>query len=108
MAKGGSGIRELYWGGVAALHYSIKRILSPSRAIVYVLQHHAPFGMGRVAANLLKRRAWDAPTIQMNQDSMPKIVRLFEEGGITDIVIIPEWEGSVLTARVFGRKAARP
>jgi 2-polyprenyl-3-methyl-5-hydroxy-6-metoxy-1,4-benzoquinol methylase len=95
-------------GGVAALHYSINRTLSPSRAIVYGLQHHAPFGMGRVAANLVKRSAWDAPTMDMNQYSVPKIVRLFEESAITDIVIVPEWQESVLTARVFGRKAVRP
>jgi SAM-dependent methyltransferase len=94
-------------GGVAALHYSIKRILSPPRAIAYAVQHHAPFGIGRVTANLVKRRAWDAPAMEMNQYSVPKIVRLFEASEITDIVVIPERQGTVLTARVFGRKAAR-
>jgi hypothetical protein len=45
--------------------------------------------------------------MEMNQYSVPKIVRLFEASEITDIVVIPERQGTVLTARVFGRKAAR-
>jgi hypothetical protein len=37
----------------------------------------------------MRRRAWDAPTMDMHQYSVPKIVLFFEEAGIADIVIVP-------------------
>lgn len=89
-------------GGVACLHYSLQRTLSPARALVYALKHHVPGG--RIAMNLLQRRAWDAPAMQMNNYPLARVLRLYEEQGLEDIFITPEWQETALTARIYGRK----
>lgn len=91
-------------GGVAALHYSLQRTLSPALAFAYAVQHRVPLGRG--AMNLVRGRRWNAPIMQMNNYRLADIVRVFEKNGLTDIVIIPEWQETVLTARALGRKAA--
>ena len=89
-------------GGVACLHYSLERTLPPARALVYALKHHVPGG--RVAMNILQRRAWDAPAMQMNNYPLARILKAYEEQGLEDVFITPEWQETALTARVYGRK----
>ena len=91
-------------GGVACLHYSLQRTLPPARELVYALKHHVPGG--RIAMNLLQRRAWDTPTMQMNNYPLARILHLYEEYGLEDVFITPEWQETALTARVHGRKKA--
>ena len=78
-------------GGVAALHYSLQRTLSPAKAFAYAMKHVSPFG--RVAANLVQRKTWDAPAMQMNNYPVAEIIRVFEKNGLADIVVIPERHG---------------
>jgi hypothetical protein len=47
--------------------------------------------------------AWDAPTMGVNNNPVVEIIGVYEKYGIADIVVIPEWQGSVFTGRVFGR-----
>lgn len=89
-------------GGVAALHYSVQRTLSPARAFAHAMQHHVPFS--RVPMNLVRGKAWDAPAMQLNNYPVAEIIRVFEKNGLADIVVIPERHDVALTARVFGRK----
>ena len=96
-------LERLAPGGVAALHYSLERTLPPARALVYFLKHHAP--LGRNVMNLLQRRRWDAPAMQMNNYPLARILRVFEQHGVGDIAIVPEWQETALTARIYGRKA---
>ncbi|MCB1524763.1 MAG: class I SAM-dependent methyltransferase [Rhodoblastus sp.] len=91
-------------GGVACLHYSLQRTLPPARELVYALKHHVPGG--RIAMNLLQRRAWDTPTMQMNNYPLARILHLYAEHGLEDVFITPEWQETALTARVYGRKKA--
>ena len=91
-------------GGVACLHYSLQRTLPPARELVYALKHHVPGG--RIAMNLLQRRAWDTPTMQMNNYPLARILHLYAEHGLEDVFITPEWQETALTARVHGRKKA--
>lgn len=91
-------------GGVACLHYSLRRTLPPARALAYALKHHVPGG--RAVMNLLQRRAWDTPIMQMNNYPLARILRLYAEHGLEDVFITPEWQETALTARVYGRKKA--
>ena len=89
-------------GGVACLHYSLQRTLPPAREFVYMLKHRAPFG--RLVMNLLQRRAWDAPAMQMNNYPLARILRLYAQHGLEDVFVAPEWQETALTARIYGRK----
>ncbi len=89
-------------GGIAALHYSTERTLSPLKTIAYALKHDVP--LGRNLMNLLQRRKWDAPAMQMNNYKLSDIIRIFEKNGMSDIAIVPEWHSSALTVRVYGKK----
>ncbi|MEI2735100.1 MAG: methyltransferase domain-containing protein [Rhodoblastus sp.] len=91
-------------GGVACLHYSLQRTLPPAREFVYALKHRAPFG--RLVMNLLQRRAWDAPAMQMNNYPLARILRLYAQHGLEDVFVAPEWQETALTARIYGRKRA--
>jgi hypothetical protein len=67
-----------------------------------------PIGSQRTTDRFLlearRRRplAWVAPTMGANNNPVAEII-VYERYGITDIVVIPEWQGRVFTARVFGR-----
>lgn len=89
-------------GGVACLHYSLKRTLPPTRELVYALKHRVPGG--RLAMNVLQRRAWNAPAMQMNNYPLERVLRIYAENDLEDIFVTPEWQESALTARVYGRK----
>ncbi len=89
-------------GGVACLHYSLQRTLPPARELVYALKHRVPGG--RIAMNFLQRRAWDAPAMEMNNYPLAAILKVFEQQGLEDAFITPEWQETALTARVYGRK----
>ena len=89
-------------GGVACLHYSLQRTLPPARALVYALKHNVPGGRGLM--NLLQRRAWNAPAMQMNNYSLARILEEYAAQGLEDIFVTPEWQETALTARIYGRK----
>jgi SAM-dependent methyltransferase len=91
-------------GGVAVLHYSLQRTLSPVRAMTYALKHHVP--LGRNLMNLLQGKPWDLPAMQMNNYPLARIIAAFERHGLADIAVIPEWHSTALTARIYGRKIA--
>jgi hypothetical protein len=42
--------------------------------------------------------------MRVNSDPVAEIIGVYKKYGIADIVVIPEWRRSVLTARVFSRK----
>ncbi|TAL81956.1 MAG: class I SAM-dependent methyltransferase, partial [Beijerinckiaceae bacterium] len=90
--------------GVAALHYSIQRTLSPLKAIVYGIKHHVPFG--RQVMNLIQRCDWNLPVMQMNNYPLPEILRCFERNGFEDLIIVPEWHSVALTVWIFGKRSA--
>lgn len=89
-------------GGIACLHYSLQRTLPPARALVYALKHSVPGGRGLM--NLLQRRAWNAPAMQMNNYSLARILEEYAAQGLEDIFVTPEWQETALTARIYGRK----
>lgn len=89
-------------GGVACLHYSLQRTLPPARELVYALKHRVPFG--RLVMNLLQRRPWDAPAMQMNNYPLARILQIYAQHGLEDVFVAPEWQETALTARIYGRK----
>jgi ubiquinone/menaquinone biosynthesis C-methylase UbiE len=93
-------------GGFAVLHYSIKRTMPPLKALGYAIRNNLP--LGGILWNLLRLRRWDTPDMQMNNYPLGEIVRTFEESGLGDIFIVPEWHSTALTARVYGRRAKLP
>lgn len=89
--------------GVAMLHFSLQRTLTPLGALVSAIKNHIP--LGRNVANLLKGRDWNRPGMQMYNYPLTEIVRTFEKNRLADVIVLPEWHLFVLTAHVFGRKA---
>ena len=89
--------------GVAMLHFSLQRNFTPLGALVYAIKNYIP--LGRNVANLLKGHDWNRPGMQMNNYPLTEIIRTFEKNRLADIIVVPEWHKSVLTAHVFGRKA---
>ena len=90
-------------GGVAALHYSVQRTLNPMKSIAYRLKHDVP--LGRNFLNVVQGRAWSAPAMQMNNYPLADVIRTFDDSGMKDIVVVPEWHSAALTVRIFGRKS---
>ena len=89
-------------GGVAVLHYSLHRTLSFAKASAYALKHHVPFG--RLAMNVLQSKKWNTPAMQMNNYPLTELLAVFERRNMEDIIVIPEWYTSALTARIFARR----
>lgn len=89
-------------GGIAALHYSVQRVMTPLKALGYGIRNDLPFGA--TLWNLLRLRTWDTPDMQMNNYPLTEIVRTFDKNGLGDIFIVPEWHTTALTVRVYGRK----
>ena len=90
-------------GGVAALHYSIQRTLTPLKALVYGIKHHVPFG--RQMMNLIQKRDWNLPVMQMNNYPLPELLHCFERNGFENLIIVPERHSVALTVWIFGKKS---
>jgi len=95
-------LRLLKPGGVAALHYSLQRTLTPTKAFAYAMKHHIPFG--RIAMNVIQGKALSAPAMQMNNYSLIDLLALFEDSGMENVVVMPEQHESALTARILAQK----
>ena len=89
-------------GGVAMLHYSLRRTLPPLRALAYAVKHHVP--LGRQAMNVLQGRPYDLPVMAMSNYPLDAVMACFERNGYRDVVARPERHATALTARVYGRR----
>lgn len=89
-------------GGTAALHVSLERTLSPAREAVYRIKHQVP--LGRQVTNVLQRRPWDMPAMEMNEYSLTRVLEAFGRHGFEGLMMQPEFHSVALTARIFGRR----
>ena len=90
-------------GGVTMLHVSLRRRLSPARAVVYRTRHAVPFAS--YVFNVIQGKPLFTPQMQMNEYDLPTVIAIFVRHGIRDILVTPENHRGVETARLMGRKS---
>lgn len=91
-------------GGIAMLHVSLRRRLSPARAAAYQVRHKFPFA--GYALNLLQGRHLFAPQMQMNEYDLVRVLDIFRRNKMNEVAITFENHRSVETAMIMGRKQA--
>jgi len=67
-------------GGVASLHFTYGATQIPQKVISF-MQRRVP--LARNVFNLLKRRSWAYPTMEMNSYSIPRLIDIFAKHGIS-------------------------
>jgi cyclopropane fatty-acyl-phospholipid synthase-like methyltransferase len=88
--------------GIAMLHVSLRRKLSPARAAIYQIKHRIP--LARFAFNFLQQRGFHAPLMQMNEYDLVRVLEIFSRHGMSDIMMTLENHRGVETARLLARK----
>jgi SAM-dependent methyltransferase len=88
--------------GVTMLHVSLRRQLSPARAMVYRTRHGIPFASHML--NLLQGKPLFTPQMQMNEYDLARIIAIFMRHDIQNILVTSEIHRGVETARLMGRK----
>jgi SAM-dependent methyltransferase len=90
-------------GGLAMLHFSVERQLSWARKPVYAIKHNVPLGLNFF--NVLQRKPWNYPAMEMNNYPPGRILAAFQAHGFADVVTIPEQHPTAFTLHFYGRKA---
>jgi|SRR5215469_5198435 len=85
-------------GGVM-IHFSIRRRSSRLRRASYIVKHKVPFAY--VVANIIRRRDWNEPLMQMNEYDLPMVLDIFARHGMKKVGLVLEAHGPVLTVRLF-------
>jgi SAM-dependent methyltransferase len=88
-------------GGVASLHVTTKRTLSAAKELIYFIKHHVP--LAHYALNLLQRKRWNEPLMQMNDYPLYGLIDLYLAKGMTDIFLEPTY-GSSMGFILYARK----
>ncbi len=91
-------------GGVAALHVSVERRETASQRLTYLAQRDLP--PIRPIVNVLRRRPFSEPFMQMNKYSLVAILDMAAQKGFGPCLIEPENHGRVLTANLLCRRSA--
>jgi len=89
-------------GGIAMLHVSLRRRLSPMHSAAYQVRHKIPFA--GYALNLLQGRHLFAPQMQMNEYDLVSVLNIFRHHGIEEVAITFESHRGVETAMIMGAK----
>lgn len=89
-------------GGVAALHFSVSRQMGPLRNGLYLAKKCVPGALALV--NLMRRRRYDEPLMQMNEYNILESLKIFERNGFSDVQIEFENHFGVLTALALAQK----
>lgn len=92
-------------GGGIHLHLSIRTDRLRSRALWWA-SHHVP-GV-KIWQNILAKRPWNAPAMQMNDYPISKVLPLLASHGIAELFLVTEVHGQFLTYSILGKKSARP
>jgi len=95
-------LKHLSVGGVAMLHVSLERRLSPGDTLRYFAKHYLPGA--RLAYNLLSGQKLARPSMAMSEYSLLGTIELFAQYGIHDVTVTLENYGQVVSARLMGRR----
>jgi SAM-dependent methyltransferase len=98
-------LKSLNPGGVIALHFPVRRLLSPLAQIVYFLQHHVP--LARYCFNLLKGRRVSEPLMQMNVYDLIEVIALYSANGIREFTFYTHEAEGTISVVLIGRKEAQ-
>lgn len=88
-------------GGGFHFHISIRSDAVAARALWWA-SHHIP-GI-KIIQNILARRRWNAPAMQMNNYPINRLVELLTSRGIMEFLVAAENHAQFLTLSVIGRK----
>jgi SAM-dependent methyltransferase len=91
--------------GVLAIHFPFFRQDSKIRRIVHLLRKNLPIVSG--LANIVRRKPWNAPFIQMNIYDLNRISILLSNHGIKDVAVEVVDAGGFVSAFVITKKPAR-
>jgi SAM-dependent methyltransferase len=90
-------------GGIAALHLTFDRGYPPAKEAMYQARRLVP---GFAAAmNLLRGRKIAEPMMEMNNYPQGRLLRLYRECGLADIICEPQFDDFAIGFVYFGRKA---
>ena len=89
-------------GGIAMLHVSLRRKLPPMRAAVYQIRHRVPFA--GYALNLLQRKPFLAPQMQMNEYDLVRVLEIFSHHDLKEVSMTGENHQGVETVRLLAKK----
>jgi 2-polyprenyl-3-methyl-5-hydroxy-6-metoxy-1,4-benzoquinol methylase len=95
-------IHHLEPAGVIAVHVPFARHDSPGKQALHAVRKG--FVPANIVVNLLKRRSWDHPFMQMNMYDMNRLLRVFSDSGLSDAFVEIADVGDFVSAFVFGRK----
>lgn len=95
-------LSRLKIGGVAHLHCSLRRELSPLRRLSYNIRQHVPFAHN--VMNVLQGKPARDPKVLMNEYDLPTVLRLFAMAGISSPRIELEQQRVFLTAYISGKR----
>jgi ubiquinone/menaquinone biosynthesis C-methylase UbiE len=90
--------------GVIAFHVPLHRSDSKLRQVLHGLRKN--FAPINVLVNLIKRRKWDDPFMQMNMYDMNTLLRVMCDSGLSNVFVEIENVGGFVSAFVFGKKLA--
>lgn len=89
-------------GGGISLHFSVSRHESLVRRGAYWAQRYVPGAQNVV--NLVRRRRWDEPLMQMNPYPFPAIANAMARAGFAAFLVEPEQHGGILTVNMLARR----
>ena len=95
-------LKRLNIGGVAMLHISLERRLSPGDTLRYFAKHYLPGT--RLIYNLLSGQKLARPSMAMSEYSLLGTIELFAQYGLHDVMVTLENYGRVMSARLMGRR----
>jgi ubiquinone/menaquinone biosynthesis C-methylase UbiE len=91
-------------GGVVAFHVPFHQSDSKLKRTLHVARKNfLPINM---LVNLIKRRPWDTPFMQMNMYDMNKLLRLMVEARVSNVFVETVSLGGFVSAFVFGKKSS--
>lgn len=90
-------------GGVISLQFTVDRGDRPHQAALYWAQRHIP-GI-QMLTNLLKGRALSEPLVEMNEYDLARVLRMFQEHGMSAPAIERGSEGRVESVVLMAQKA---
>jgi SAM-dependent methyltransferase len=92
--------------GVLAIHFPFFRNDSKIKRFVHLLRKN--FSIISIFANIVRRKPWNAPFIQMNIYDLNRISVLLSDHGIKDVAVEVVDAGGFVSAFVLTKKPARP